>query len=138
MAEKIPVPKLGMVQTDITVIELTRSDGDTVGKGEKVAVIETAKVAYDVHAPAPGMIYYLKRVKDKVAAGDILGVVVESREEFDGFMARHATAAAAPPPPPSQREEDDRGVSLSFEDDEPGRPAQSGRFEPPPEPPGSP
>ncbi len=140
MTAEIRVPKLGMVQTDITVIEVSRSDGDTVEQDEKVAVIETAKVAYDVHAPAPGMIYYLKRIKDKVAAGDLLAVVVESREAFDEFMARHARAPVAagrePDRPPP--DEDDWHVRLSFDDDEPERPAESRPSEPPPPSPKSP
>ncbi len=136
MTAEIRVPKLGMVQTDITVIEVSRSDGDTVEQDEKVAVIETAKVAHDVHAPAPGMIYYLKRVKDKVGAGDLLAVVVENKEAFNDFMAQHAqtpvtkTREPAPAPP----EEDDWHVSLSFEEDEPESPAESKRPEPPSSP----
>ncbi len=137
MTVEIRVPKLGMVQADITVIELSKSDGDRVEQDEKVAVIETAKVAYDVHAPAPGLIYYLKRVKDKVAAGDLLGVVAESKEAFDEFKARQASDAAAPEPrSPARKKEDDWGVRLSFEEDEPERPAEAARLEPPtPKPP---
>mgnify|MGYP006291255447 CR=1 FL=1 len=135
MASEIRVPKLGMVQSDITVIELSRNDGDAVDKDEKVAVIETAKVSYDVYAPAAGRIFYLRRVKDKVASGDLLGVVAESREAFEQFLAGLApeekkapeTASAAAP----QEEEDDWGVTLSFEEEEaaeagpPARPAPS-------------
>lgn len=121
MASEIRVPKLGMVQSDITVIELSRSEGDAVDKDEKVAVIETAKVSYDVYAPAAGRIFYLRQVKDKVASGDLLGVVAESREDFEAFTAGlapeekkapEAAPAAAPEP-----EGDAWGVTLSFEDE---------------------
>ncbi len=121
MATEIRVPKLGMVQSDITVIELSRSDGGAVDKEDKVAVIETAKVSYDVYAPDSGRIFYLRRVKDKVASGDLLGVVAESREAFEAFTAGLApeekkapqSAPAATPAP----EEDDWGVTLSFEEE---------------------
>jgi pyruvate dehydrogenase E2 component (dihydrolipoamide acetyltransferase) len=142
MATEIRVPKLGMIQSDITVIELSRSDGDAVDKDEKVAVIETAKVSYDVYAPAAGRIFYLKKVRDKVASGDLLGVVAESREAFEAFKADLAPeekkAPEAAPTGAPEEEEDAWGVTLSFEEEgpaeagPPARPAPSPAPAPPP------
>ena len=39
MISEIRIPKLGMTQSDITVVELSRKDGDRVEKDEKVGVI---------------------------------------------------------------------------------------------------
>ena len=138
MASEIRVPKLGMVQSDITVIELSRSDGDAVDKDEKVAVIETAKVSYDVYAPAAGRIFYLRRVKDKVASGDLLAVVAESREAFEAFLAGLAPeekkAPEAAPAAAPQEEEDDWGVTLSFEEEGAAEAAPPARPAPAPSP----
>ncbi|MCF8062621.1 MAG: 2-oxo acid dehydrogenase subunit E2 [Deltaproteobacteria bacterium] len=138
MATEIRVPKLGMVQSDITVIELSRSDGDAVDKDEKVAVIETAKVSYDIYAPAEGRIFYLKRVKDKVASGDLLGVVAESREAFERFTAGLAPeekkAPEAAPAGAPEPEEDAWGVTLSFEEEGPAEAKAPARPAPAPSP----
>jgi len=85
MISEIRIPKLGMTQSDITVVELSRKDGDRVQKDEKIAVIETAKVTYEIQAPAAGLVFYLKKVKDKLNIGALLGVVTDTREEFDTF-----------------------------------------------------
>ncbi|MBP1742678.1 MAG: branched-chain alpha-keto acid dehydrogenase subunit, partial [Deltaproteobacteria bacterium] len=73
MISEIHIPKLGMTQSDITVVELSRKHGDRVEKDEKVAAIETAKVTYEIQAPAAGLIFYLRKVKDKVNIGALLG-----------------------------------------------------------------
>jgi pyruvate/2-oxoglutarate dehydrogenase complex dihydrolipoamide acyltransferase (E2) component len=59
MISEIHIPKLGMTQSDITIVELSKKAGDRVEKDEKVAVIETAKVSYETQAPAAGLIFYL-------------------------------------------------------------------------------
>ncbi len=87
MITPILVPKLGMSQADITVVKWSLGDGESVEKGESVVTIETAKVTYEIEAPASGMVFALKRVKDKVKIGETLGVVAESREEFEGYKA---------------------------------------------------
>jgi len=119
MTEEIRVPKLGMVQSDITVVEISKKDGDVVEKDEKVAVIETAKVANDVYAPAAGMIRYFRKVRDKVAAGDLLAVVAENKEALDGFLEAQGPQEAVREPVASKQEEDEWHVNLSFEEDEP-------------------
>jgi len=134
MAAEIRVPKLGMVRANITVVGISKKNGDTVEKDEKIAVIETAKVAYDLYAPAPGMIYYLKKVKDKAAAGDLLAVVVDSKEEFDGFMAQHAPQKTSQELILPPEEEEEWRVHLSFEEDELEHLSESRPPEPPPVP----
>ncbi len=130
MASEIRVPKLGMVQTDITVIELSRNDGDAVEEDEKVAVIETTKVSYDIYAPAAGMVFYLKRVKDKVSSGDLMGVVVESREAFELFMTGRPPQEKGHPgvvtPVEQEGDQEEWGVRLSFEEEVPPDPAALG------------
>jgi pyruvate dehydrogenase E2 component (dihydrolipoamide acetyltransferase) len=115
MISEINIPKLGMTQSDITIVELSKKDGDRVEKDEKVAVIETAKVSYDIHAPASGLIFYLKKVKDRVTIGALVGVVADTAEEFEAFKpnlpAEEEKAVQAVP----EGEEEEWGVRLSFE-----------------------
>ena len=115
MISEIRIPKLGMTQSDITVVELSRKDGDRVEKDEKVAVIETAKVTYEIQAPAAGLVFYLKKVKDKLNIGALLGVVAESGEEFDAFKASvPIEETVAVQGLSGDDEEEEWGVRLSF------------------------
>jgi len=131
MLTEVYVPKLGMTQSEITIVELTRSSGDPVVVDDVVVVIETAKVSYEVKSPAGGTIFYLKQVKDKVAIGDTLAVVADTREEFEAYRPAAGPAAGdrADDGALLFEDEEDEGVRLSFEDDEasptPGRPEAS-------------
>ena len=137
MIEEIRVPKLGMTQDRITVVEWTRSDGETVQKDETVVIIETAKVSYDVPAPASGLVFRLCETKSKVKIGDVLGVVADSREAFEkyGRPKTPAASAATAAPDSSPPAEDDlfgadepepsSGVKLVFGDESPAPAASS-------------
>lgn len=121
MITEIHIPKLGMTQSDITVVELSKKDGDRVGKDEKVAVIETAKVSYEIQAPAAGLIFYLRKVKDRVNIGAMLGVVADAQEEFESFKARLPAEEAleAGPEVHEEGDEEEWGVRVSFEGQRP-------------------
>jgi pyruvate/2-oxoglutarate dehydrogenase complex dihydrolipoamide acyltransferase (E2) component len=122
MISEIHIPKLGMTQSDITVVELSRKHGDCVEKDEKVAAIETAKVTYEIQAPAAGLIFYLRKVKDKVNIGALLGVVADAEEEFHAFKAGlPAEETEADRTVSVEEEEEQWGVRLSFEGEGPPR-----------------
>jgi pyruvate/2-oxoglutarate dehydrogenase complex dihydrolipoamide acyltransferase (E2) component len=121
MISEIHIPKLGMTQSDITIVELSKNDGEPVEKDEKVASIETAKVTYEIQAPAAGLIFYLRRVKDKVNIGALLGAVADSREEFDAFKASLPAQEASEDRVVPAEAEEDWGVRLSFDGQEPLR-----------------
>ena len=116
MITEIRVPKLGMTQSDITVVEVRKRDGEAVEKDEVAIVIETAKVTYEVQAPASGLIFNLKKVKDKVKIGNVLAVVTESREEFEEYKAGLSEKPEAGADLIFD-EEGQEGVRVSFEDE---------------------
>ncbi len=136
MITEIRVPKLGMTQSDITVVEITKADKDPVREGEKVAVIETAKVAYDIQAPASGLIFYRVRVKDRVQIGDLLAVVADSAESFEqssNRLTRRPESDDDSPPSSLEDRGAPEGLRISFEDETPAPPPIS-----PPPPPAQP
>lgn len=114
MISEIRIPKLGMTQSDITVIELSRQNGDRVQKDEKVALIETAKVTYEIQAPAAGLVFYLKKVKDRLNVGALLGLVVDSREEFEVYVSSLPSEEAETVQALIGGEEEEWGVRMSF------------------------
>ena len=82
MIKEIIVPKLGMTQGQVTVVQWMKADGDRVEKDEIAVVIETAKVTYEVAAPDSGLVFSIVREKAKAGVGEAIGVVADSREEF--------------------------------------------------------
>lgn len=97
MITEIRVPKLGMSEDDITVIELPVEDGERVEKEDTVVIIETAKVSHEVFSPAAGLFFHLKEVNDKVGIGSLLAVVADSREEFEAEKDRLEDLSAEQP-----------------------------------------
>jgi pyruvate/2-oxoglutarate dehydrogenase complex dihydrolipoamide acyltransferase (E2) component len=116
MTTEVCVPKLGMTQGDINIVGLKLTDGSAVEKGEVVAIIETAKVTYEIEAPASGLIYYLRKVKDKVRIGDALAVIADSREEFESYKGRVPHKEEMPSIAFGEPEEE--GIKLFFEEEE--------------------
>jgi pyruvate/2-oxoglutarate dehydrogenase complex dihydrolipoamide acyltransferase (E2) component len=69
MATEIYMPQLGMVQSEGTLIEWLKTEGDQVRKGEPVAIIETDKANYDLEAPSDGTLRQIE-----VQAGETVPV----------------------------------------------------------------
>jgi len=105
------VPEFGAESiTDGTLVELTKGVGDTVKKGELLAVIETDKVSVDVNAGASGIIKEVVcELEDEVEVDQLLMILSGSDEggvvatksdgdaEGDGSKGpTSATVAAAP------------------------------------------
>ena len=122
MISEIRIPKLGMTQSDITIVELSKPDGERVEKDEKVLVIETAKVTYEVQSPASGLIFYLKKVKDRVSVGALVGVVCDTGEAFESFKKELQEDGQRVAPAALEEEPEEWGVKLSFEEGDGVRP----------------
>ncbi|MBI4776191.1 MAG: 2-oxo acid dehydrogenase subunit E2 [Deltaproteobacteria bacterium] len=116
MVTPILVPKLGMTQSDITVVKWLKGDGESLEKGEPVVVIETAKVTYEIETPASGMVFALKKVKDKVKIGETLGVVSDSREEFEAYGKTLKEEPRSEAGGFFDEPEEEWGIRLSFEE----------------------
>lgn len=108
MITEIKVPKLGMSESDVTVVSLNKENGSTVEADAVVVVIETAKVTQEVCTPVSGFVFHLCQVKDKIKIGGLLSVVADSVEEFEEFKKAL-----------SNKKEND-GDDFFFDDDEAG------------------
>lgn len=85
MITDIRVPKLGMSEEDIIIIDYCIEDGEPVVADELVVIIETAKVSHDVFSSASGLVFHMKEVNDTVSIGSLLAVVADSREAFQAY-----------------------------------------------------
>jgi pyruvate/2-oxoglutarate dehydrogenase complex dihydrolipoamide acyltransferase (E2) component len=123
MIAEIRIPKLGMTQEDIVVVEITLQNGDAVGEEDKIAAIETAKVTYDLEATVSGFVFYLKPLKAKVAIGQVLAVVADTHEAFEAYKGALPTRDEEDQDILFDDEDGEEGVALFFEEDEPEAPA---------------
>ncbi|PWR02070.1 hypothetical protein DKT77_13800 [Meridianimarinicoccus roseus] len=67
MAEAILVPQVGQDLTEATVVELHVKLGDTVKKGDLVAVVESEKASFEVEAFAEGVVINMPYKEGDVA-----------------------------------------------------------------------
>jgi pyruvate dehydrogenase E2 component (dihydrolipoamide acetyltransferase) len=63
------MPKLGLTMTEGTITRWDVAPGNSFAQGDIILVVETDKIAYDVEAPAPGILQEVL-----VAAGDAVPV----------------------------------------------------------------
>lgn len=96
MAHDVPMPKVAMAMNEGTVTEWARAEGEHVEKGEHLLTIETEKTAYELDAPATGLLHIISEVGSVVPTEEIIGYLAESEDELAELQAAVAVAAAAP------------------------------------------
>ena len=94
--QEIHVPDIGDF-TDVDIIEVLVSPGDTVAEEDPLITLESDKASMDVPSPAAGTVAEVKvKVGDKVSEGDLI-ILMETTEA-------PAAAPAAPVPAAAQSE----------------------------------
>jgi pyruvate/2-oxoglutarate dehydrogenase complex dihydrolipoamide acyltransferase (E2) component len=69
---EITVPKESANDEFAVVVEWKHPSGRAVEEGAAIAVVESSKAVYEVHAPANGFLFYNREVGDKVPFGEPL------------------------------------------------------------------
>ncbi|MCD6453466.1 MAG: hypothetical protein J7K77_04190 [Dehalococcoidales bacterium] len=82
MATKIVVPKLGMGDAPLTLVEWKAKEGDRVNKGDVVLVVESEKITYDVEAETSGLVHILIKEGSEAEIGSVAGLIAETEEEL--------------------------------------------------------
>lgn len=123
MAVKIIMPKLGMAMTEGTVVKWLKPDGARVEKGERIAVVMSKKITYEVEAPASGILRHAAAEKEVKAVGEVIGYITEPGEvipELEKVPAAPPVAEAPAPPakeilatPAAKRLAKEHGIDLS-------------------------
>jgi pyruvate/2-oxoglutarate dehydrogenase complex dihydrolipoamide acyltransferase (E2) component len=62
-----------------------KEDGQSVEKDETLVIVETTKASLEVPAPASGLVFHLRKVRDIANIGDTVGVIASSSAEFEAF-----------------------------------------------------
>jgi len=83
MATEVIMPKVDMDQDTGTVVDWIKKDGDEVQQGEAILVIETAKVAIEVEAPATGILQGISaEVGEELPIATVIAYILEPGEEL--------------------------------------------------------
>ncbi|MBE3564930.1 MAG: DUF2118 domain-containing protein [Thermogemmatispora sp.] len=82
MAETIAMPKWGLTMEEGTIVEWMVGEGDTVQKGDVLAVVETEKTSVELTSPFSGVVArVLVADGETVPVGTPLLILASSQEE---------------------------------------------------------
>lgn len=104
MAVKVIMPKLGMAMTEGTVVKWLKPDGARVEKGERIAVVMSKKITYEVEAPASGILRHAAAEKEVKAVGEVIGYIAEPGEVIPELEKVPAAPPVTEAPAPSAKE----------------------------------
>ncbi|BBZ12731.1 dihydrolipoamide acetyltransferase family protein [Mycobacterium branderi] len=97
------MPALGADMDEGTLNEWLVKPGDTVSRGQVVAVVETTKAAVEVECWHDGVVHeLLVGVGETVGVGTVLATLLEPGETVPAPRKRVARKAAAPAKPPAK------------------------------------
>lgn len=89
------LPSLGADMDEGTLLEWKVGVGDTVQKGQVVAVVDTAKAAIDVECWTPGVVHELvAEIGQKMPVGTVMARLLEAGEQAVPKVGAGVTAAA--------------------------------------------
>ena len=97
MAIEIKVPTLGESVSEATVARWLKAEGDSIGKDENLAELETDKVTLDVPSPVSGKVVSLAVAEGATVDANAVLAVIE--EGADGAGTAGTPAAAGTPAP---------------------------------------
>ena len=96
MAIEIKVPTLGESVSEATVARWLKAEGDSIGKDENLAELETDKVTLDVPSPVSGKVVSLAVAEGAtVDANAVLAIIEEGAAGTAGTPAAETTPAPA-------------------------------------------
>jgi dihydrolipoamide dehydrogenase len=100
-AAEVRVPDIGDF-TDVPVIEIHVSPGDTVGAEDPLVTLESDKATMDVPAPRAGTVAQLRvKIGDRVSEGSVLLLMEDAGAPAADAPEPESDAAPAPDAPPA-------------------------------------
>ncbi len=96
MAKEIIMPKFGFTQEESEILEWLKQEGDTVEKGDPIAVVSTDKISMEVEAPENGILGGIRyKAGDVVPVTNIIAFVLQPGEQAPEAGALSAPVKAA-------------------------------------------
>ena len=90
MIVEVIMPKVGMYEDDVTLIEWIAADGSTVDVGDPLFVMETEKVETEIEAEEGGILVHEAQPGHRAPIGSRIGYLVSNETERAELAARLA------------------------------------------------
>ena len=114
--QRVIMPKLGAYTEDVLLAEWRVEEGAEVAAGTVVLEMETDKTTAEIEAETAGWLHRLVPVGETVPIGTEVGLVAETREEYDELVGKEGAAAdaddAPDPLPPDADQGGSEGVAV--------------------------
>ena len=99
MAYKVLMPKLGMMEGDLSVIEWKVNVGDTVEKGQTLCVVEGQKITNDVQTEEAGVVRGIyKQPGEACKIGTVIAIIAGADEDISALVPSSSAGPAAAAP----------------------------------------
>lgn len=86
MAEIVKLPKFGLTMEEASVSEWSVDVGESISKGQVLAIIESDKVEMELPSPASGIVAkHLVAEGATVAVGEDVAIIAADREELSNL-----------------------------------------------------
>ncbi|MDO9545722.1 MAG: dihydrolipoamide acetyltransferase family protein [Pelolinea sp.] len=83
MAKEIIMPKFGFTQEESEIMEWLHSEGDSVEKGDPIAVVSTDKISMEVEAPETGTLSGIRyQIGEIVPVTEIIAYILQPGERL--------------------------------------------------------
>ena len=82
MATEVFMPKTGLYQDDVTLLEWLVPEGAHVDEGQAVLIMETEKVEVEVEADAAGWLHHIIEPEATLAIGTVVGMIADTEQEY--------------------------------------------------------
>lgn len=90
MATEVFMPKTGIYQDDVTLVEWLVEEGGHVDEGQDVLIMETEKVEVEVQADASGWLHHIIEPEATLAIGTVVGMIADTEQEYAALKASSA------------------------------------------------
>ena len=95
--QPVIMPKLGAYTEDVLLAEWHVEEGAEVAAGSVVLEMETDKTTAEIEAETAGWLHRLVAAGEKVTIGTRVGLVAETREEYEALVGQAEPPLAANP-----------------------------------------
>ena len=81
------LPKTGMYEDDVVLVEWLAAEGSRVAAGDPILVIESQKVEMEIEADVDGWIHHEAEPGLEAPIGTRIGVISDTEEEHRSIVA---------------------------------------------------
>jgi len=95
----VPMPSMGATVSELTIVKIVVAPGAVVGKGQKLAELESDKSAFDFESPANGTIIEVRGAAGEVKrSGEALFRMAMEDESLRHLAVNSVTSSGTPAP----------------------------------------